>query len=265
MQMHEAGYSLPHPMDVHILMYHNVALGDELDGFKPYVVTRQQFGTQLRLLKLMGFRSAHLTDVFDEAEGRRPPHGRQVVITFDDCPAHLLDNAIPLLKQHGFTATFFVLSEMLGKSNEWDGDGRPRTPFMTESDIRDLVADGFEIGSHGMQHRNLTECSADERTAIAVTSRNRIRELFDVPCDFFAYPYGDYPDDYATLCREAGYRGAVGITSAARKAVQDPYAIRRVFVHSGDGSLRFCVKMTRMFLSKLAHREARSHSSEKLK
>ena len=250
-------HKLQHPIDIHILMYHHIAPRGEADDLRPFVVFKENFQQQLLFLKKSGFRSLHLGEVFDEAEGNLSIPGRKVVITFDDGSMNLFEHAFPLLKEYGFTATFFIISGMLSMKNNWDIPQMPRVSLMGKDEIRELVKEGFEIGSHGVTHINLSKCSESQALAELTDSRKQIQDMFGVPSDFHAYPFAEYPKNYSELCSKAGYRGAVGITSPARYAVDDQYAVRRVLVHTGDNILRFRLKMTRLFLRFLSVRERR--------
>ena len=247
------GWALACPMDVHLLMYHHVLPQGRADGLRPFVVFKERFDEQLRFLRGSGFRSVHLGRLFDHAEGK------DIAITFDDGPMNVFEHAVPLLAQYGFTATFFVAPGMLGASNHWDVPEMPRVPLMGKTEIQELVKAGFEIGSHGVHHINLSKLPPAKAKAELVGSRKQLQELFGVPCDFFSYPFGEYPENHSALCAEAGYRGAVGMTSPARFVLEDRYAMRRVLIHTGDTLVRFRLKMTSLYLRLLALRERHSY------
>src|SRR5947209_7396673 len=73
-----------------------------------------------------------------------PIPDKLVVLTFDDsCKSHYTV-ARPLLKKHGFGATFFITEGFDFPSNKRD--------YMTWEEIAQLHRDGFEIGNHTRDH-----------------------------------------------------------------------------------------------------------------
>ena len=66
-----------------------------------------------------------------------------VTITQDDGTPDVKNTAIPALDAHGFKSTQFTISGVLNKSGEWTSD-----------DVRNIAADGHEIGSHSVTHND---------------------------------------------------------------------------------------------------------------
>ena len=74
-----------------------------------------------------------------------PIPDKLVVLTFDDASKSHVTVAAPLLKKHGFSATFFVTEGFDFPTNKRD--------YMTWEDIAQLHRDGFEIGNHTRDHK----------------------------------------------------------------------------------------------------------------
>ena len=104
-----------------------------------------------------------------------------VLLTFDDANQSDLVNAAPLLRHHGFGATFFV-SEGLGFT-----EGKPGE-FMTWDDIRSLHDLGFEIGNHTRSHLDTTRLTAAQaRDEMAHIQRRCAEHGIPAPTSF-CYP-----------------------------------------------------------------------------
>src|SRR6266404_2565656 len=73
-----------------------------------------------------------------------PIPDRLVVLTFDDSVKSHFTVAAPILKQYGFSATFFITEGFTFKSNKKD--------YMTWEEVQELHRDGFEIGNHTGNH-----------------------------------------------------------------------------------------------------------------
>src|SRR5690242_12755869 len=74
-----------------------------------------------------------------------PIPDKLVVLTFDDSSRSHIAVAAPLLKKHGFGATFFI-------TEGFDFAANPRD-YMTWDEIARLHRDGFEIGNHTRDHK----------------------------------------------------------------------------------------------------------------
>jgi len=70
-----------------------------------------------------------------------------VVLTFDDSVANHATFVAPLLKKYGFGATFFI--------TEGFGFAQDKKHFLTWEQIKQLHADGFEIGNHTRRHASV--------------------------------------------------------------------------------------------------------------
>jgi len=80
--------------------------------------------------------------------------------------------------------------------------------------------------------------------------------------DFFAYPYGKGPTRLYPLLAEAGYRGAVTIFSNEPTVTANRFCMRRIYVHKGDGRIRFRLKLSKPYLRYKAFRGLPSQSME---
>ena len=67
-----------------------------------------------------------------------------VVLTFDDSVSSHYSVVRPVLKEHGFGATFFITEGFSFRTNKRD--------YLTWEQIADLNRDGFEIGNHTRDH-----------------------------------------------------------------------------------------------------------------
>lgn len=233
-----------------ILMYHHVVPADEVAAHAPFAVSHQLFSKQLDWLQKWGFIPVSLSELFDSQGSPvcRNPRKKPVVITFDDCPASLLEFAVPELKRRGMTATFFAVAGKDGGRNDWDADqGTPQIRLMNTGELKQLAQQGFEIGSHSFTHAKLRQCSPNTINWELHQSRQILEQATAKPVHFLAYPYGEYPLNYAHHASNAGYVGAVSIFSNSPTVLTDPYCMRRTLVHEGDGAMRFRFKLSRLY------------------
>ena len=86
-----------------------------------------------------------------------------VVLTFDDSVASHATFVAPLLKKHGFGATFYITEGF-----EFVQD---KEHYLTWAQIKQLNADGFEIGNHTRAHKGVNTQKAGERKVLPYQDR----------------------------------------------------------------------------------------------
>jgi len=74
----------------------------------------------------------------------KPIPDKLVVLTFDDGPASLYTVVAPILKAHGFNGSFYVC--------DFDSFKTRKDWYMTFRQMKELSAQGFEIGNHTVGH-----------------------------------------------------------------------------------------------------------------
>jgi peptidoglycan/xylan/chitin deacetylase (PgdA/CDA1 family) len=215
-------------------MLHHVTDNPALDALKPYSISRASFTRLLDVLEQEGF----ITTVFADADFRKE---KKVIITFDDCPKHLWDFAIPELQRRGMKAVFYMPTAYLGGQNDWDIQfGKPTVELMDEADIKRLSDIGMEVGSHSHHHVRLGDLDAAEVAANLRESKEILEGLTGKKILSIAYPFGSIPKDEQRLLKEAGYDYGLSIYSP----FENRYCIRRFIYHDGDDAARLKSKLS---------------------
>ncbi|WP_214321160.1 polysaccharide deacetylase family protein [Nonomuraea sediminis] len=223
-------------MTAWVLMYHSV--GDVSDDPYRITVSPRRFTVQLAWLARRGLRGVSVREL---RAARAAGRARGLVgLTFDDGYADFVTQALPVLMRHGFTATVFVVADRVGMSNAWDPEG-PRKALMTAAELRWVVGQGMEVGSHTMTHLSLTGAPSDQVDVELKASRVALEELLDREVTGFAYPYGHVDEQAMELVRRAGY----GYACAIAPPRADAYAMPRTYIGRQDGRLRLRAKHAR--------------------
>ncbi len=225
-----------------VLMYHSVAPYEQ----DPYLVTVRpaRFEQQLRWLHRRGLRGTSMRELL---AARREGTDRGLVgLTFDDGYADFCEYVLPALARFGFTATVFVIADLLGGANSWDEAG-PRKALMTAEEIHYAAASDMEIGSHGRRHVSLTstESRSDVLTAEVSGSRTILQEVSGQEVAGFCYPYGQLDGLAVNAVRAAGYHYGCAIW---RSQLTGLHALPRTYIGDRDGSLRLLAKWYRHHL-----------------
>ncbi len=149
--------------------------------------------------------------------------GRTVVtIQFDDGTIDQLA-ALPILQEHGMTATFFVNT---GPIIAADPD------HMSWADLHTLFNAGNEIAGHTVNHVGLKSLPpAEARQEVCTDRNNLLAEGF--PATSFAYPFGTFDSGTELVVRDCGYNSGRGVSGISLKGPYgetipplDPYATR---------------------------------------
>lgn len=174
---------------VPVLEYHEIA-----EPASVLQVPLAEFRRQLDWLQANGYETVSLAQVYDAMEGKGALPPRPVLITFDDGRTSQLE-AVRELNKRGMKATFFV---MAGGT------------LLNEGQIRGILAQGHELGSHTMNHTNLKEAPEASLEEEVVDSKHRLEATYKAPVRFLSWPFGAYREEAVELMKRSGYRGAVG-------------------------------------------------------
>ncbi|MDH5378790.1 MAG: polysaccharide deacetylase family protein [Gammaproteobacteria bacterium] len=121
-----------------ILIYHRVM--DSADPYRPGEANRESFRWQMKLLA-RNHNVLPLSSAIELLLNKRLP-SNAVSITFDDGYADNHDNALPILKEFGLCATFFIASGFLNGGRMWNDD--------IIDAISNVSGDSLEIAEHGI-------------------------------------------------------------------------------------------------------------------
>jgi peptidoglycan/xylan/chitin deacetylase (PgdA/CDA1 family) len=183
-------------------MYHSIVRSEPREDPDRTCVSIDRLRSHIEWLLKHGFRPSSLADATGPASGTRP-----FAVTFDDGYADNLELAAPLLRELQVPATVFVVAGMIGLPATWNVTP---TPLLAGDEVRALIAQGFEVGSHGMSHQKLTRMVDVDLAFEMCESRRRLQKMTGREVRFFAYPHHSSDQRVAAAAEAAGYHGAVG-------------------------------------------------------
>lgn len=169
---------------------------------------------------------------------------RVLAITFDDAHRSVLELTAPVMAPGG--AGNGVRPDRLcgdRAPHGWDGydvwlgtEHEAELRCLGWEELRDLVDQGWEVGSHTRSHPRLPELGDAEIAAELTESRRECEERLGAPCGAIAYPYGAYDDRVVRLALESGY--SFGASAPRHAALPLPLAWPRVGVYRGERACR---------------------------
>ncbi len=229
-------------MSVKVLMYHQV-VSDETQAEKyRWTTTISQLEEQLGLLKKWGYKIMSLRDYSESCTAHHD--GKFVIMTFDDGYEEMFACALPVLKQFDATATFFIVGDRSIKTNTWDEPkGLGNMGLMSEKNIREIHANGFEVGAHSMTHMDLTRIPGDVAEKEIRESKACLEELLQMEVMSFAYPLGSTNPVLERIVKESGYKYGCGVYSGPPKFGMDRFNIRRIPITRATNGLEFAMKI----------------------
>lgn len=232
------------PSPVTVLMYHHFDENEEKTN--SVTMTQGRFKEQLTALKEAGYTSIQERTLYDYYynDGELPE--KPVLITIDDGYTNNYELAYPVLKELGFFATIYVVTDVRGTTPGY-------TPHFSWEAGREMFESGvIDIQSHtanghiyvdGMHEEGpfLTTKLKDES---AEQYKNRIREdlrrskeLIETEIGnevySLAYPYGAVNADVVEVANELGFELAYTVRRALNNPETSKYELNRI---NADGS-----------------------------
>jgi peptidoglycan/xylan/chitin deacetylase (PgdA/CDA1 family) len=208
-----------------MLLYHHI--GFSLQGDTIYYVSPEAFDRQMNLLYQWGYQtiSVELLVRAIKEGAELPP--KPLILTFDDGSETVYSTALPLMERYGFDGVAYIVHNYVGIPG-----------YMSADQIRALYASGWEIGSHGLSHIDLT-ARPDRQDDEIVESRRRLQALLEVPVLSFAYPFGAYDTDSLNYVRSAGYIAAMGLGNETLQGSKNLFYLYRQPVKGTDDLTAF--------------------------
>lgn len=105
--------------------------------------------------------------------------------------------------------------------------------FMTWDEVRELRRQGFEIGSHTVQHPILTRVSPGRLEQELAASKSAIERELGEDCPWIAYPNGGSEDvsrEVFEAARRAGYKLGFTLRERRSRREEDDLALSRICV-----------------------------------
>lgn len=204
-----------------IVMYHQLTKSESRAG--RYVLTVEQFEKDLQFLKRNGYETVTVNQLLAFSEGKGDLPEKAVMITFDDGCETLYSYALPLLKEHGFTAVGFAVGALADSYTELD-DHNLNYSCLDWAEIKEMC-DGkiVDIQSHSYDlHKNTADRSGAKKkkgetfedyreflSADAAIMKERMLKNAGKEPVAFAYPFGSYSPESAEILAKCGIRMAL--------------------------------------------------------
>lgn len=172
-----------------VLTYHAIDSRPSVISLSPDL-----FRWQMEALAARGVAGISLARAFDHFErtGHYPPNS--VVLTFDDGYLSVLEQALPVMAAQGFSATVFLVTSLMGMTGSQAKAVHPDfdRDLLGWRHAEAWVRSGFEVGSHTVNHADLTRLPPDALEQELGQSRELLERHLQPRVDALAYPYGHF-------------------------------------------------------------------------
>lgn len=203
-----------------ILLYHHVSTNSDTQDSR-YNIPPEKFEEQMKWLFDNGYQTINISELANLIYNGGEIPQRPVVITFDDGNIDNYNNALPILKKYGFVATFFVVETYVNG-----------TDMISTDQVKELIQNGWEIGSHSKTHPHLPNISEDLLAGEIRMSKLGLEEKLGVPINTFAYPFGEINDNIIRLISSYGYKSAVGLGNSVTHTMQSIFYLQRIEIEN---------------------------------
>ena len=215
----------PDNVTVPILLYHRIGISPTNNQ---YYLAPEKFEAQMKLLHDWEY-SVIPVDLLVKAikEGAELPP-RPVMITFDDGDISVYTTAFPIMHKYGLTGVVYIVGNYMGTEG-----------YMSADQIKELVAAGWEVGSHSRSHRDLTRLAPEVQRMEIVEARKVLQEATGDEVLSFAYPFGLMNSAVGDYAHFAGYIAAMGLGFTPHQGKSNLFWLQRRDVKGDTDIKRF--------------------------
>jgi peptidoglycan/xylan/chitin deacetylase (PgdA/CDA1 family) len=209
---------------VPILIYHVIAAPPAGAPFPGLYVPPSEFAAQMQALKSAGWRALTLDQVQAYWQHGAPlPKGKPIVVSFDNGYHSQFAEALPILKRLGWVGDESI--QLTGLPPSQGG--------LSESEVRGLIAAGWELDTQGISHADLITLNATRLHEQVASARATIQQRYHVPVNWFCYPSGHYDATVIAAVKAAGYQGSTTVIPGWADPDEDRYRLHRLRVLGG--------------------------------
>lgn len=216
----------PGDVTIPIILYHRI---DTSTNNSRYYVTPEKFEEQMKLLHDWGYISITTTMLIQAIiQGAELPP-RPFLLTMDDGNLDNYTNAFPITQKYGFTGTLYIVGNYIDAQN-----------YMSVEQILEMYNAGWEVGSHSMNHLDLTKLDDERLHSEIIGSREFLEQQLGIPILTFAYPFGFKNESAVDYVKFAGYIGAMGASGyTPAQGSWNLYYLQRVEIKGSEDAKTF--------------------------
>jgi peptidoglycan/xylan/chitin deacetylase (PgdA/CDA1 family) len=211
-----------------ILLYHHIMDKSPEDR---YDVSLEKFNAQMQALQSWGYTSITVSTLADAIRNGGTLPEKPLLITFDDGDIDVYENAFPIMKQYGFVGTFYIVANRVGADQ-----------FVSADQIKEMHDYGWEIGSHGYSHRDMSK-DHDVIYGEGYEAKVSLQDKLGFTINTFAFPYGGWDATVASFTAGYGYTSGAGLGNSYIHSANTLYYLSRMEVWGTDDMNMFSARL----------------------
>jgi peptidoglycan/xylan/chitin deacetylase (PgdA/CDA1 family) len=257
------------PTELPVICYHRFGPEEKSDPLK---IAPKRLAEQLRWLRHQGYESVNCAQVLAFMQGHLEGlPAKPILLSVDDGYRSGWSVGGPIFNRYGFKAVYFIITDQVGASKN----------FLNWDDLQDILAHGFEVQSHTMDHTNLgkpvsfkipvgSDENLEEDTGSRVTkyempidyhtrlrselegSRKVLEEKLGITITTLAYPFGAYNPVVQSYAQASGYQLILTVSGGLNLPGDDPLRARRIILVGHPTLASFIRRVTEKRLKAIA-------------
>jgi peptidoglycan/xylan/chitin deacetylase (PgdA/CDA1 family) len=210
-------------LKVPILMYHYISVPPEdADIYRTDLsVTPDNFRAQMIYLVENGYSTIDFYDLSLAIVNKRELPPKPVIITLDDGYRDNYENAFPILKEFGLTATIFIPTDFIDQGNP---------NHLSWEMIEEMAEYGIRFEPHSKTHPDLRDRDREFLIWEILGPQETLAAHLGYTPRYFAYPGGRYDEAVITILAELDFWGAVTTAGGKWQGYNDRYEWTRMRV-----------------------------------
>jgi peptidoglycan/xylan/chitin deacetylase (PgdA/CDA1 family) len=211
---------------VPIVMYHYISSPpDDADAYRRDLSTPPDaFRAQMEYLFYQGYSAIALDDLDRALLTGMPLPAKPIILTFDDGYVDQYSHAFPILREFGFSGTFFIITARADA-------GDPA--YLSWSQIAEMAAAGMHMASHTKDHPDLRGRDYDFLVYQILGSLESLAAYTGRMPDAFAYPAGQYDDAVLAVLETTPVRRAVTTQPGMLHTTDNRLELARLRISAG--------------------------------
>jgi len=164
-------------------------------------VSKKEFEKQMKYLSLQ-YEFVSLSEVAAHVRGKKTISNPAVAITFDDGYKNVL-SVVPIMRKLKISPTMFVITHR-GKENT--SELQTKRDFLSVADLKTLLKNGWEIGSHTRTHPDMAQLNKKQIQDEVQGSKKELQHALKTQVSSIAFPKGKYNKFVLKSAKDAGYK-----------------------------------------------------------
>ena len=223
---------------VPVLMYHRIETN--ANASDTWQISLNEFKQEMKYLKDNGYTTLTNDQFYNIITKKASMPAKPVLLTFDGATIDFYNNAYPLLKQYGFNATEYVVTDQIGTS--W-GSPSDIIRIMNENQLKTVGNNKIELENHSTTHGHIANLSTEELTKRVSGATTKLESLTNKPVKYFAYPFGESSNNFVNVLKSLNVKMAFKVGGGMATDSSDLMNMPRIAIINTDNITTFTRKL----------------------